>query len=216
MTERTEAMIVAILCWMATGFLLTPFAAGFQSDRSLLFREDWKEIPAETPVRQEHVNDPGLTLCRHGIAGDQIKKSHHPEIPNDPFYVWSGQCDGSWGVTLSRDDGSNFDLSRGGMIRWRSRQSGGHSLRILIRLSDGRFFVSDQGDAGMEDWHLHEFEIGQVTWRGVNLETFQLDSEAGSPDLAQVQSIGFTDLKSGRGSDYCSRLDWIEVYGTRH
>jgi hypothetical protein len=32
-------------------------------------------------------------------------------------------------------------------------------------------------------------------------------------DLSRVDEIGFTDLMPGGGSDACSRLDWIEVYG---
>ncbi len=32
----------------------------------LAFREDWKEIPAETPVNQKHVNHPDLILGLYG------------------------------------------------------------------------------------------------------------------------------------------------------
>lgn len=32
----------------------------------LFFREDWKEIPAETPVTQKHVNNPELILGCYG------------------------------------------------------------------------------------------------------------------------------------------------------
>jgi hypothetical protein len=39
----------------------------------------------------------------------------------------------------------------------------------------------------------------------------------GSPvknvNLSKVDEIGFTDLMTGGGSDACSRVDWIEVYG---
>lgn len=191
---------------------LSSFLAAWQFNRTLIFREDWKEISAETPVTQDHVANPQLRLHRYGTSADQIKKSHHPEIPNDPFYVWSGQCDGTWGVTLSLDDGQHINLSAG-TIRWRTRQSGGHSLHVLIRLQDGRFFVSDQGDARSDDWHIHEFVIGELTWREVDLNSYRLSPEKGFPDLNQVREIGFTDLRAGRGSGYSSRLDWIEVLG---
>jgi hypothetical protein len=36
-----------------------------------------------------------------------------------------------------------------------------------------------------------------------------------NPDLSSVLEVGFTDLVTGGGSDACSRLDWIEVYGQR-
>lgn len=215
MKERTQMVMTRGICGPILAILLSPFVSGLQSDQSLIFREDWKEIPAETPITQEHVANPALRLNRHGTSGDQIKKSHHPEISNDPFYVWSGQCEGTWGLTLSQNDGTRLNLS-GGMVRWRSRQSGGHSLRVLIRLSDGRFFVSDQGDSGSDDWHVHQFVVDELTWKEVDLQSFRLSSGgAGDPDITEVQEIGFTDLEAGRGSDYCSRLDWIEVYGAR-
>ena len=36
-----------------------------------------------------------------------------------------------------------------------------------------------------------------------------------APDLSRVRAVGFTDLMVGGKSTACSRLDWIEVYGSR-
>ncbi|HLV01290.1 MAG TPA: hypothetical protein VKZ59_08490 [Acidobacteriota bacterium] len=215
MKKAKVALITGLTWGLTVPVALSAFSVTWQSKRTLIFREDWKEIPAEIPVTQDHVANPQLRLYRYGTSADRIKKSNHPEIPNDPFYVWSGECDGTWAVTLSLNDGRPVDLSEG-VIRWRSRQSGGHSLRVLIRLPDGRFFVSDQGDDRSDDWHVHEFVAEELTWREVDLNSFQLAPETGLPDLKQVWEIGFTDLKAGRGSDYSSRVDWIEVLGSNN
>ena len=72
-----------------------------QERPGLFFREDWKEIPAATPVTQEHVSHPDLIVTRHGPGETGIKKSHHDKPADDPYYIWSGNClDGTWGVSL--------------------------------------------------------------------------------------------------------------------
>ena len=118
----------------------------------LFFREDWREIPAEIPVTQTHVQNPKLHVARHGPAADSIKKSHHDEIPHDPWYIWSGSCEtGRWALSLRKED-SLVDLSRG-RIRWRTRQSGGHVLKVILELADSSWLVSEQGFGATPDWH---------------------------------------------------------------
>ncbi len=53
----------------------------------LKFSEDWKEIPAEIPVTQDHVNHPDLVLGLNGPGKDSIKKSHHDKPADDPYYI---------------------------------------------------------------------------------------------------------------------------------
>lgn len=53
----------------------------------LFFREDWKEIPAEIPLSQKHVNNPDLTVQLYGPGQDSLKKSHHDRPADDPYYV---------------------------------------------------------------------------------------------------------------------------------
>jgi len=77
---------------------------------SLFFREDWKEIPAATPVTQQHVFNSDLLLNLYGPGCDSIKKSHHETPIDDPYYIWSGLCLGNWAVTLKHKT-SFVDLS---------------------------------------------------------------------------------------------------------
>lgn len=181
-------------------------------DVSLFFREDWKEIPAETPVTQDHVTNPELVLQRHGPDADSIKKSNHDHIPNDPWYIWSGSCEkGKWALSLRKRD-ELVDL-RDGWIRWRTKQSGPHVLKVVLELEDGTWLVSGQGFGETPDWHVFEVALATLTWQKLDIETIEAGERVKVPNLSRVRSIGWTDLMVGKGSNGCTRVDWIEVYG---
>ena len=178
----------------------------------LLFREDWRETPAATPVTQEHVANPELTMSRHGPAEAKIKKSHHDQPADDPFYIWSGDADGTWAVSL-RHNKSQIDLTGQAKIRWRAKQSGYRQLRIVLKLADGKWIVSDQFDDDAADWRVREFNLADLRWRILNIAKVIEGKWEPNPDLSRVEEVGFTDLTVGGGTPASSRLDWIEVYG---
>ncbi|MBD3268089.1 hypothetical protein GF373_15600 [bacterium] len=189
-----------------------PRAAGVARANQLLFREDWKEIPAQIPVTQEHVVHPHLVLRRHGPDADAIKKSHHDNIPNDPYYVWSGNCrDGRWAVSLRLKE-ELMDLSNGS-VRVRTKQSGEHFLYYIIEQADGTWLVSEEGIAESADWQVVEFDLRATGWRRLDISAIQAGQTAPRPDLTRIRSIGWTDLKVGESSGGCTRVDWIEVFG---
>ena len=179
----------------------------------LFFREDWKEIPAEIPLSQKHVNNPDLIVNLYGPGQDSLKKSHHDKPDDDPYYVWSGLCLGNWMVTLKRRD-KNVDLSEYAKLMWRTKQAGLRELRIALKLADGTWLVSDLSDGPSKDWRITEFNIQDITWHKLDPKRVAAVGAAKKPDLSNVEEIGFTDLMPGGSSPACSRLDWIEVYGT--
>jgi len=179
---------------------------------SQLFREDWKETPAEIPLGQNHVANPDLTVGLYGPGFAGIKKSHHDWIENDPYYVWSGVCPGNWAVTLRHKRGA-MDLSGDAVVRWRSRQSGFRELRVILRLKDGTWLVSDKYDGPTADWHVWEVNLRNVHWRKLNIERVTEDDWQEDPQLNQVIEVGFTDLMPGGLTPASSRVDWIEVLG---
>lgn len=191
-------------------YILACTTASAQS--KLFFREDWKEIPAATPVTQEHVANPDLILSLYGPAKDSIKKSNHPPIPNDPYYIWSGECKGNWALTLRYRD-KLVDLTGDAKINLRARQSGFHQLHLILKLGTGDWLVSDQSAAYTPDWIEKEFKIAGLSWRKLNIETVTEGNPVKDPDLSKVSEIGFTDLMPGGGTPASSRVDWIEVYG---
>jgi hypothetical protein len=178
----------------------------------LFFREDWKEIPAEIPLSQKHVNNPDLTVQLYGPGQDSLKKSHHDRPADDPYYVWSGLCPGNWMVTLKHKT-SNVDLTGFAKIRWRSKQFGLRQLRIALKLADGSWLISDLSDGPSKDWRTKEFNIQDITWHKLDAGRIVEIGVADNPNLSEVEKIGFTDLMPGSKSTACSRLDWIEVFG---
>lgn len=193
--------------------LLLPLSLCTAQYRPQLFmREDWKEIPAATPVTQQHVVGKDLLLGLYGPGRDSIKKSHHDTPSDDPYYIWSGTCTGNWAVAL-RNSKSMVDLSSYGKILWRSKQAGLRCLRPVLKLADGTWLVGDKGDCSSKDWRITEFNVSDITWYALDIKTVIEGRVVTNPDLTKVDEIGFTDLMRGGASDACSRLDWIEVYG---
>lgn len=199
-------------CLVFSGFFISFTVCDAQYRPSLFFREDWKENPAATPVTQEHVLNKDLILGLYGPGCDSIKKSHHLTPADDPYYVWSGLCLGNWVVTL-KNKKSFVDLSGYSKIIWRSKQSGLRSLHLVLKLADGKWLVSNLCDTPSKDWRIFEINIMDVSWFTLNIKTVIEVKPAVNVDLTKVDEIGFTDLMTGGGSDACSRLDWIEVYG---
>lgn len=185
---------------------------GPQSPPGIFFREDWKETPPATPVTQEHVAHQKLTVQLYGPGRAGVKKSHHDEPKDDPFYVWSGSCEGNWALTLRHAD-QNVDLSDGGRIRWGTKQTGFRQLHVIIKLADGTWLVSEQSDGETEGWHQNEFAVERLRWRGLDIEKVAERRPVAKPDLSSVEEVGFSDLMSGGGTPASSRVDWIEVAG---
>ncbi len=182
-----------------------------QERPELLFREDWKEIPAEIPISQKHVSNENLLLHLYGPGIDSLKKSHHDRPPDDPYYVWSGLCPANWALALAHKK-YLINLTGLSKIRWRAKQFGFRQLHIIVRLADGTWLVSDLSDGSSTDWRLKEFNAGDIRWRKLDIETITEGPYVENPDLSNVDQIGFTDLMRGGKSNACSRLDWIEVY----
>lgn len=178
----------------------------------LFFREDWKDTPAATPVTQLHVFNKDLLLGLYGPGCDSIRKSHHEAPVDDPYYIWSGLCLGNWAVTLKHTK-SFVDLTGYARILWRSKQAGLRCLHIVLKLADGTWLVSSQEDCISKDWRVTEFNLMDLNWYTLNIKSVIEVKPVKDPDLSKVDEIGFTDLMPGGGSDACSRLDWIEVYG---
>jgi hypothetical protein len=183
------------------------------SDTELFFREDWTETPPSLPITPDHVANPDLALHLYGNGPECVKKSHHEKPPLDPYYVWSGRCEGTWAVTLSRED-ALVDLSgAGARVEWHSRPSGFRQIRLVVRRDDGSWLVSEQADGLAGIWHTRALPVQRLRWRRLNIETVAEEGRVEDPDLSRVAEVGFTDLMRGGSSAASTRIDWIEVYG---
>src|ERR1043166_2666651 len=204
--------VLLALCIVAIGASAAFSAAPARPRPGLLFREDWRETPPVTPITQEHVANPDLILACYGPGGAKLRKSHHDQPADDPFYLWSGEAEGNWAMTL-RPKSSLMDLSGQAKVRWRAKQSGFRQLRIVVKLANGKWLVGDQHDDESVDWRVREFNLAEIRWRAFDIQKCIEGRWETAADLSQVAEIGCTDLMSGGGTPASSRLDWIEVYG---
>jgi hypothetical protein len=198
----------------ALSILLAATVLQTAGDRShpRVFREDWRETAAATPVTQDHVLNPDLILTVHGPGRDAVKKSHHDQPADDPYYVWSGDTTAPWAISLRHRRGP-IDLSGPARIRWRAKQSGFHELRVIVQVGTDRWLVADQSDGESADWREREFLVPQLTWRALDITRVVEGRVVAKPDLSRVLAVGVTDLRAGGSTPASSRLDWIEVYG---
>jgi hypothetical protein len=181
----------------------------------IFFKEDWNKLPPfdlMTPysLTQADVMNPELIQKLYGPAQDSVKKRHHGS-ENDPYYIFTGFCGSNWAVTLSHKN-LFADLTGNALIRCRMMNSGFRGLHIIIKLADGTWLVSDKSEGSSSVWQIHDFVIKDINWRQLNITTIVEGSVVKSPDLRQVDEIGFTDLMNGGRSEACSRVDWMEVY----
>jgi hypothetical protein len=201
---------------LIAGLIISNAGAAFHAGQppfGLFFREDWKETPPATPVTQEHVVNQKLTVRLYGPGKEGIKKSHHDQPKDDPFYIWSGSCAANWALTLRHVE-QNVDLSNNNAkIRWRTKQTGFRQLHIIVKLADGTWLVSEQFDGETNDWHEKEFAVEGLRWRKLDIEKATEGRGVEKPNLNSIEEVGFTDLMSGGGTPASSRVDWIEVVG---
>jgi hypothetical protein len=202
--DKNEAEIAA--------FLTANSATGGQT---IAWSAAWKPGPPVRPLAPEHLLGSDLELALHGPGSAGLKRSHHDDIIDDPYYAWSGKCAASWALSF-RHRSQLVNLAAGARVRWLAKQSGAHRLRVIVETAGGEWFVSDQGDAAADTWREFELSLDHATWQRLDIDTVQIAADAKPaerPSLAAVRSFGVTDLTAGTGSEGCSRLVWVEIHG---
>ena len=184
---------------------------------SLVLREDFNNEPEETPITMASIANKDLAFALYGPGKDGVAKSHHASPKDDPSYVWLGSCTQLCGFTL-RHRQSFVDLTGLAKIRWRTKQTGFHQLRLIVKLADGTLLVSDHYEGGSTNWRETEVPVQDIRWRRLDTKFMNDGPWVEKPDLSKVDEIGWTDLAAGSGHGSgglvgSSRVDWIEVYG---
>ena len=186
----------------------------------LFFREDWKPMVApkgngEHTIAQQDLSNPNLEL---NLYGDKKGPQEVFQANDDGVTMaWTGLCTTNCAVALK--DKNNFvDLTGLARIRWRTKQSGFHLLRPIVKLANGTWLIGDHTDGATTEWIETDIALADMRWRNLDIENV-VEARDGkwvdNPDLSKVDEIGFTDLMagSGHGAGGSSRVDWLEVYG---
>jgi hypothetical protein len=198
----------------------------------LFFREDWKHVPANTPehpIVQESITTPDIELKIYGETPQHIGPDtgiweiQRATPKDDPTFTFSGPCMTPCALAL-RNGKYYADLTNLAKIRWRTKQTGFHYLRPIIKLADGTWLVGDYAEPPSTDWRETEFSFVDVRWHLLNIQKVVTTRSADwvvNPDLSRVDEVGFTDLMpgaaadNGHGSSGASRVDWIELYANK-
>jgi hypothetical protein len=156
----------------------------------------------------------------HSSSSEDVSGSEESHQRADEETL-GGKTAGEEGVDSNQ---SSREVGARARVRWRTRQSGFHFLRPIIKLADGTWLVGDYAEGPSSDYRVTEFSFSDIRWKYLNIDyvvTARTDAWVVNPDLSKVDEIGFTDLmpgspdNHGHGAASTSRVDWIEIYAPK-
>ena len=213
--KRHIYISLIVLCTAAGAFAQQPAGRGGRGAQAqpatLVFKETWKDFSGNVPLTQAFVLNPDLQLNMYGAGKEDFNITNEGNVP----HIWTGLCASSCALTLSHKE-SFVDLTGKAKIRWFTKTSGFHEIRLVLKLADGTWLIGDHVDANTFDYHESEFFLAEVRWLKLDMPKVQTKGTLlDKADLSKVDAIGFADLTpgSGHGTGGYSDVAWIEVYG---
>ena len=232
MNRLAATLSLALSLLATTGAITQAVAAAAATPRyipednrpPLAFREDFVDVPNETPVTMASIKNKTLRFSLYGPGASGVGKTYHTSPKDESGFIWSGACTQICGFAL-RDPANYLDMRELSKITWRTKQTGLHQLRLMIKLAGGRVLVSEKSVGASSDWQVSDMTIQDIRWRDVDTK-YMNDSSiargaapwATDVDLSRVDEVGWTDLQAGSGHGTMggsSRVDWIEVYARK-
>jgi hypothetical protein len=213
-------LVVSALCTVALAQTSAANAPRFVPEDNrppLAFREDFLDQPNETPVTMASIKNKALRFTLWGPGKDMVSKSWHASPKDESGYIWTGSCTQVCGFTLY-DPAYYLDMRDLAKITWRTKQTGLHQLRLMLKLADGKALVGDMTVGASRDWHVSEMTIQDIEWRELDTKNMNDYPVVQNPDLSKVAEIGWTDLSPGSGHGKpggSTRVDWIEVFARK-
>lgn len=173
----------------------------------------------QLPFVQANVATPNIDMMQYGAAKDVLTNAGNP-AQFIPFSAWTGVA-GPFALTF-RDRGNNLDLTGAAKIRWAIKTSGFHSVRPVLKLTDGTMVVGDHTSESVALMAVTEVPLATVRWVKFDpMKAVTLGSPGPAnqtwftPDLSKVEEVGFADLMpgSGHGTGGWIHVGSMEVYG---
>jgi hypothetical protein len=219
MKGTTLTAIVCGLLFSSIGLPQTP-APRPGTPVPLAYKTEWKpaeKFTLQEPITQARLLNANLELKLYGAyKPDGLLFSHQfkEQVP----HVFNGLCSPTCALAFREKD--NFvDLSGLGKVRWITMINGLHQIRLVLKLADGTWLMSDQTTGYSSDYHVSEFVLRDIRWRHLDIEKVGEAADGkwfDKPDLSKVDEVGWTDMTPGIGHGQGGWADvgWIEVYGT--
>lgn len=178
----------------------------------LILREDFREVDAHIPVESVDLSCEFLSLQRLGPGARELKLSFHPEVANDPHYVWNGECDGPTLLAFRFNSALDFS-SADSAVRFCTKVVGESKLHFALQ-ADGKWYASAHEISNQANWAEHEMVLAEARWRLLDTKSAELKESTAAPSFKNVTSFGFVSPIKPNGSSNCTRLDWFEIRST--
>lgn len=190
---------------------------------ALIFREAWTRAPLSQPITQENLGNTHLTLHIYGDAA-QIRKANHPLDD----YTYTGETTTNWALTVSDKD-KLWDATGGGRFRLKTQNTGYRFTHVVIKTADGKYYASEEGAGESSVFMETDFVLQDLHWRNLLMTDTPtnasnrrqpdpkrmpiIPTSKATPDLTQIDEIGFSDLMEGGWIPATSRVAAFELYG---
>ena len=183
---------------------------------ALLFKEEWRQPPANGPLTDESrritaaaVGNPALELKTYGAQAQAIGVYSH----EGRLDLWTGLARSPVAILL-RDKANVLDLT--GLARFRAmvRTSNLHVLHPALRLADGTLVAGNQTIDTNGNFLSVEVAFNTQRWYRLDTETLATMAEVRTVDLAAIEEVGVVDLmpSGGHGSAGYANLSVIELF----
>lgn len=188
-----------------------------------LFHEAWTRAPQAQPIGQANLGNQQLILHIYGNA-NEIRKTFHP-IED---YTYTGETTTNWALTVS-DKTAYWDLTGDARIQLKTRNSGYRVLHVVIKTTDGYYYVSEEGSGESTAWIERDYIFSDLTWRHLLMTDTPTNASnrrapdpkrvpivptsRGTPDLSKVEEVGFSDLMLGGWIPSTSRVNSFDLWG---
>jgi hypothetical protein len=189
----------------------------------MIFHEAWTRAPLSQPITQENLGNQNLTLHIYGDA-TQIRKAMHPLDD----YTYTGETTTNWAVTVS-DKNNLWDATGGGRVTFRTQNTGYRFTHVVIKTADGKYFASEEGVGEASVFHNTDFVLQDLHWRNLLMTDTPsnasnrrqpdpkrvpiIPTSKGTPDLSQIEEVGYSDLMEGGWIPATTRMAFFELSG---
>jgi hypothetical protein len=190
---------------------------------ALIFKEAWTRAPMSQPITPDNLGNKHLTLHIYGDAA-QIRKANHPLDD----YTYTGETTTNWAITVSDKD-NLWDATSGGRFRLKTQNTGYRFTHVVIKTADGKYYASEEGAGESSVFMETDFVLQDLHWRNLLMTDTPsnasnrrqpdpkripiIPTSKATPDLTQIDEIGYSDLMEGGWIPATSRVAAFELYG---
>ena len=196
---------------------------GANEPPKLIFHEGWTRAPLAQPITQENLANQNLTLHIYGDA-NQIRKAMHPLDD----YTYTGETTTNWALTVS-DKTSLWDVTAAARSASRPRTPATASCTSSSRPPTASTSRARRARASRACGSRPTYIFQDLHWRNLLMTDTPsnasnrrqpdpkrvpiIPTSKGTPDLTQIDEVGFSDLMEGGWIPATSRVAAFELYG---